>query len=704
MTARGVGLVTLWCVAIALVAFSLLYEGAPDSAPGGNAVPVEESPTPAPVDAAGLDSLSPGRAPVLVDVQEDPIAELPAEVPEGHIRIQGAVVVVDGEGIEHPREDGEMSLGVLRADRRAGTMVDVSVAGGSFTVDVPVEHRVSVVAAVLGGRPARPARADYEPIPVEERMVMRLGWAATVVLRVVDAATGLDLDGITCVVTESWGRAHPGTYALEDRRVANGRSPLELSLDDEEGNAGWQEELCVRATGYAWERVKIDYARSSHLRVELRPAGGLDVSIVGELPAPRRVHGAIRVRDDDHLPALRLRRTRPPISDADLEAQLDQVMEALAKMSDEQLRGQPRPTRAHMREMIVHSLLEDDGGELVVDTAIRTPRSVSLAGILPGEYSVSVELGNSWGTPLVLGEATVQVDAGVRSQVTLYLKPPPERAPVPLAGTLVLPEAWVEPGLTLWFEPIEMPGASSADRRQVRLSEMQPDAAVSGLYRWKVPPVVPGRYKVSSFGLPVAWVVDTGPHGNEAAEIEVGEPVDVSLRVVESRSGHPVEGVEVHWHGVRPDGVLGGSLDRAEWDPERTVYAFRAPAGHVKVRIPMPQYTVEPPGIFDVQAGVADLLVRVRRHTGVVLFLEHEGEAVPWDDFNWPVGVFSGDQPVAGVRGQTAKDGSYAQVSEPGTYRIEIPEQPGYEPVPPFELDVPAETMVEHTVQLRAVR
>lgn len=698
MTKRGVGVLVAACAVLALVAL-LVWDGETDAplAPTTDAI---AEPRPESSLSVAEPNAESGRARIAAGEEVSPTA-----VPEGHRRMVGTVVVIDADGGEHLREDGSLVLAIW--DGQEGAIEEVAVVGGAFTAEVPEERQITVSSATLGGRPAH---VEDEPLPGRGPVEVQARWPATAQLRVVDALSGRDLSGITCVAFGGIGgwrsssHTHPGPYGPEDIRVEDGRSPLELTLPDGRGYVDWQDDLWVHAPGYAWARVEIDYHRLTRRRVELEPGGALEVLIVGQLPPPPPRNPWPMLDNRDDFPQLRLRRPQALPDGFDFEKRLDERMQSLAEATEGELERAPLPTRDEMRRGLLEWVDRLERGQIIAEVAVRREGPILLEGLAPGTFNLAIELGVSFDSPLVLGEAKPSVEAGGRSRVTVHVEPPPERHEVPLAGTFFLPEAWGNHDVSLWFEPMDLAGRTGADNRSIALSDMDADPSVPGLYRWDVGPVAPGRYQVWSHELLQTWVVDTGPSGNQAVEIEVGAPVEVRVRV-EDESGRPVDDIEVLWWVERPAGVNGGNLGGARWDEEERIATFRAPAGKVQLTTHTPHYTATGQTIFDVQPGNAELVMRVRRHFGVMMFLEHEGARVSWGDVGLhDVTLSSPSGFVDEGRGQTREDGFYLWVAEPGTYRVEIPEVPGFEPVAPFEVVVPAGTIAEHTVQLRLPR
>jgi len=216
--------------------------------------------------------------------------------------------------------------------------------------------------------------------------------------------------------------------------------------------------------------------------------------------------------------------------------------------------------------------------------------------------------------------------------VTVRVEPPTERTPVPLSGTFFVPPAWKKSRFILQFEPIDVLGKTPDMQRSLSRSNMTRDPATPSFHHWDAGLVVPGRYGVKCPTLAMQWVVDTGPNGNRNVEIVVGPPVDVSVQVIEDGTGRSVEKTNVFWNASRPEGVSGGSLGRARWNRTKKRHEFRAAAGKIEVQVLNREYTTTSDRVFDVHPNNKDIVIRVRRASGIVLFLKHGETAIPWDE------------------------------------------------------------------------
>jgi hypothetical protein len=195
------------------------------------------------------------------------------------------------------------------------------------------------------------------------------------------------------------------------------------------------------------------------------------------------------------------------------------------------------------------------------------------------------------------------------------------------------------------------------------------------------------------------WVVDTGTNGNRNADIVVGEPVDMAVELLDEATGRPIEDASVRAEGdARWWG--GGGLGSA-WNAKTKRYEFRVPAGKVEVYVDG-WYSTVGDATFDVSPNQREFVVRARRDFGIDLILVSGAARIPWaDETRLLVSVERLDKQAA-VSGTGVGPDSALRLAlrEPGTYQVTIPDQPGFEPVLPFEVAVRTGEFTRHEVRL----
>ena len=619
----------------------------------------------------------------------------PKAVQADRMRVQGTIVVVDANGDTHQKEDGELHIRLTNPTAmNAGIAeeADVLVRNGAFSFTASPHNKIEIDSATLGGRPTRLSESS---IQVRNMIELRATWSAPTTLRVVDGEHGLDLTEITVVAVSNWlssNRSHPGIYTPQDVRIAGGRSPLQL-IGPEPRLMRSEEVLWIHSPGYAWAQLTVNHKNATERKVELHRGGTLRVRLEGRLSMERAAPG----EEAPTEPRIRLR--KHPVQSGH-EAGTLAAIDSLAKAHDAK-HWQPRPTSAELRTMIEQGAARTHLREVFVDAKAQLREPIVLKGIAPGCYAITVEIGSDRDSPLILGETTVTVVAGAIQRAIVDVSPPTAPTPVPLSGTFFLPSAWAEPLASLSFAPLDLPGKTSRDTRHISLQQMKPDHAARGLYRWDAGLVAPSRYEVNCYALNLRWVIDTGPSGNSRAEFRASAPIHVSVRVREEATGRWIEDANVLW-GTN---ARGGSRSRATWDPTKRNYGFRAVSGIVRIGVFSTKYSMVGKCVFDVQPGSRDFVLGVRRNCGTVLRLKHNETPIPWDDSQSDPIISTPEGAIANhISGKSPSHGMRITVDKPGSYQVTVPDQPGFDPIPPIHITISAGEFIEHWIQLRRHR
>ena len=206
-------------------------------------------------------------------------------------RLHGTIVVFGGGqfigyALEHAREDGLLTLEALDGD--TPSEVEVSVTGGAWSLEIEPDARYRVVRATLG---ARLTRVDDAPILLASDAPIALSarWVTDVLLHVVDAELGIELDAVDVLVQESWEARwdYPTAASLENALITGAPSPVLIEV-----NSG-RFRVRVRARGYSWADIELDLDQGAERTVKLSPAASLvviaDVDAI-ELPVQVRLY------------------------------------------------------------------------------------------------------------------------------------------------------------------------------------------------------------------------------------------------------------------------------------------------------------------------------------------------------------------------------------------------------------------------------
>jgi hypothetical protein len=131
------------------------------------------------------------------------------------------------------------------------------------------------------------------------------------------------------------------------------------------------------------------------------------------------------------------------------------------------------------------------------------------------------------------------------------------------------------------------------------------------------------------------------------------------------------------------------------------VFDFRWPPGRVRLGV-IGGFRIAGSFDFDVASGANDLELRMRRGCGASIRLLDAGTPRAWD-----AATFAGSTAIRLEEPADSHrwcDGDVLtwHFAEPGLWRLAFPPIPGFEPLPPLDVDVPADHFLERA--LEAVR
>ena len=732
-----VALVLVLVVALAAtVGWKLLHPGsdagsapATDPANGAETTTQIELPAPAPMpSAAPVTALDPSRT------AED-VTWWSKRSKEPHpksIPIDGVVIVTDAQGIDHREESGTLRLAWFNAPHDDTGEIPLSdipvgrpteeliVTAGRFHVDVPKERRLGVQKLVVGGRPAL---FEGEPMFVVARrpVTIRARWIDGIKLHVIDATTKVELDDVTVARAGDDVHSistHPGAPASIETVVDHVASPLVVTPVVEELVVGLRATLFVRAAAHAWARVEFDFAQFTEKTVELDPAATLIVTIEGELPrrAPpppslKQVAGRVFGGDSPSAspsgevgPTLCL---REPSDDPTFDDQVMNALHSFDELKPADFPGGRKPTLDEYRQMI-----EAERGTYEVSRNLGTlhlsqPAVVGetrIESLPPGEFVVSIELGDEAKTLLVADRAPARLAAGETTRVTLLLAAVATPAPVSLAGTIFIPAGWRANELVLRIRPLDLVGRTDADERFVALKEMVALPDRPGWFRWSAGAVLPATWEFDVEGASYTHAEKIGASGNDHVELKLAEPATLIVHVVDAASGQPVElkwlrfiaAFADHWSGPYCTADL-------HYDAAHARYTGLVPVGTGNLE-PLGEWdwtTDETVAPLEIHAGEQAVTFRVHRTCGVLVALACAGAKVAWpEDLGLEVKIEPVDAAGRYLFTDTRDGLPRLGVAQAGRYKVTLPEIPGYAPIAPFEVDVPAGMFVTRTVNL----
>ncbi|MFP8871451.1 MAG: hypothetical protein VCB43_08495, partial [Myxococcota bacterium] len=466
------------CVAFAVSLAALLYAiggGQEPRAPQGSGSSSVQpaSPSAAHLGAATDDSDSAQSGQPRTDAS--PSTSLGA--PTLASRLHGTIVVFGGgqfigNARKHAREDGLLTLEALDGDTKSE--VEVSVAGGVWSLEIEPGVRYRIVRATLG---ARLTRVEDAPILLASEVPIALTarWVTDVRLHVVDAELGIELVDVDVIVQKSWEARwdYPTAASLESALITGAPSPVLIEVDS------GRFRVRVRARGYSWADVEIDFDQGAERTVKLSPAASLvviaDVGVI-EQPVQVRLYPGGWDNPDPAFVGLDL------------------------------VPGQP-------------TVFEN---------------------LSTGDHQIRVEFGYWRDPPMILAQQEVTLIAGERKTVTLTKD---ARLVVPrtaaLSGTLELPAGAADFPIEIQIRPGYGPGWRSSDKQRIPLLRMQ--ALGDGkTYRWHAGEVSSGRVNLIVHPMQVSVVIDLLPVANREVHLEVPELAHVHVHAVDKSNAKPL--------------------------------------------------------------------------------------------------------------------------------------------------------------------
>lgn len=586
--------------------------------------------------------------------------EAPEHIEPAPELLRGSVVLLDAAGAVVPRPNGTLKLISWRENARGGygTHVDTPVVDGEWSV--PLERfegasHLGIDKAELDSEPAIiDSPADKLALPLSGPLEIRARTYPSSILHVVDASTGQDLSGISLLEASRWPREddiHPG---MDPRKRVLGReltSPIDLVEVLPRQKRHGNRTLLVGATGHAWTSTEVDFRKGGVRHVELEPGGELEIQLVGHDPSSG---STLRFRPEN--------------------------------------RQQSRP--------ILNVPL--DGDDLVL-----------LKGMGEGSLDASVEIGDWFENPVVLGRATVTVRAGALSRASIQLVPPPQASWARLEGRVFLPKEWgierarsgisplragMLPRIMLKLMGTPLEGFDDRQMLDLRVVEPSTRAGMEELH-WVHDRVQVGRYELGLHEPSYSIVIEVPPEGLRNVVLEVPPPVELLVEVLDKSTGEPIETDALKWNSKRPVGVSGGSLEPAELDPDTGLLRILAPA--TETELMLWDWGYKPfSETVDLRPGPRRHTIRLEQAPQMEITLVDEGTAVPF-----PQSSHSRPTAVEGSEGRVtlSSTGSFKwvfQVSEPGTYVFEPPPIAGYAPLPEQRIDVELGKVTQHVIEL----
>ncbi|MBL8858146.1 MAG: hypothetical protein JNL28_06575 [Planctomycetes bacterium] len=557
---------------------------------------------------------------------------IPVSRDDPQIRLHGSIVVSDENGIEHSTQDGTLVLELRQGSETLSLQTPVSA--GRWSIDAPSCDQARVMSATLGGRrAAADATYSFTPIPADRNLDLRVHWLYGPLLHVRDAHTRQELTQVVVECGLGLSRANSQDCARPAGMVlssASGPSPLAILPEElaRSAFAGTETFITVRVRvpDYAWGFAQIDLTRSSEVFVDLLPAAGLDVDVIGDASA---LSANLRVRS--------------------------------------------RVERA-----------------IILDEALAGRTQVAIDGLSPGRFTVSVEFGPAWENPQVLTSAEVELIAATRVHLQLQptASPPVQRAD--MSGELWIPREWnVDPStLIARLDDKHVPEDDRSLWLSLRASKQTPTfdtfqwearRAIVGHY----------EFTLHSPELPFVASAELGVEGLKGVRFEVAPPTTVRVSWVDAERGDPLRPELVLWSPRNFRGPWTGACSQAEFDPRINAFEFRAPVGTIHVLAgALPSGYLRSDETAVLVPGVNEFRWKLQRAHGIVIRLmdgERPVTARQVATFELEPFESSGKQ----VDQYFGERETYLAVSSAGRHRLKIVhELQGFLPVPDRIVDI----------------
>lgn len=354
--------------------------------------------------------------------------------------------------------------------------------------------------------------------------------------------------------------------------------------------------------------------------------------------------------------------------------------------------GRGAAARLHLRQMDAEVRPPD------IDVPIDDREGFSFDGLLPGEYRVTAEMGRWFEERLVIGAVRITVLAGERVHAELPLAAVPQAASVPLAGLVLVPVEWRQERFSLILSPL---GALAAEAQLVIDAEqMEMLGGNPALFRFDAGMVDTGRYRAEVRPFQYSDVLLVGDAGAADVRIQVPPPGEVVVRLVDASSGAPVAVPRMNWSYQGPAEPQSSEFTSVDANDDG-IFRFLAPQGPVELRIWEEglQFVSEK---IEVRPGLNDIRLTMTVACGVEFELYDGADRLPW-----PQGLHVELEEPGGDGAATSWTwldfGMRIVVSHAGGYRLTLGEVPGYQPIPPQELQIRPGMMLRHDVLLTRV-
>lgn len=582
-----------------------------------------------------------------IEALAEPRDVSPAPTDETHSpeSAESARTALNAEAATQPAGDGLLDLtgtltlvepsGRRRADVDGGVVLEVHDPEGSYQHDyfevtdgrwsarVPSTVRLSYVGAYVDGHPASPIGDGTIALSAKQVDLEAVPWPRTN-LRVIEAATGLDLDQVELRWSDFGhmpeARCHPGEAGEGQIRRTGLSSPFEVELPGP-ALADTTMRLWVTAPGLAWKHVDVLLSAGGTRTVALEAGGDLEVFPSGPRPG-------------------------------------SPWLVALVECS-----GEP-PTP----------------GSTVAWQAAAPGELTRLDRLAPGTYIVRAILSTL--RPGLSGSSkNFEIRAGEVTRVSLPLVQPDPGPRVHLRGSLT----WNEftPTGDLVIEPVWW--ATAQENVVLRPQDMTPDPDRPLKLHWDAGEVFCGEYLAIHDGAGLRQRFDTGTGSDFRIELTLPQQVALIVRVLDAWDGRPLPEARVSWALQRTDDHS-YKVWTQEADPaEPGLLRCEVPAVPLVLEVAAAGRTTQRQDVTPQRDGTLELEVRLLRESGLRVRLL-EGDAVIPGLYARPRILDPSGERVISIDWDTGRT-AVKILLDPGDYRLSFTEL-GADWRPPGWIDV----------------
>ncbi|MEM1450013.1 MAG: hypothetical protein AAF957_17130 [Planctomycetota bacterium] len=342
-------------------------------------------------------------------------------------------------------------------------------------------------------------------------------------------------------------------------------------------------------------------------------------------------------------------------------------------------------------------LFSSDQGVPLCEIELRGRSELLLDALPPNGYDVRVELGPWYDDPILLAREEVEVLAGPATPVTLVLEQVDAVQTAQLAGTFILPPAWEDERPKLSLQRLTTSKTGANKYMMIRDGEFDAVDGMPGHFRFQRKLLETGRYELSYGEFDAKLIFDLPPEGRSDIVFEIGEPVALTVRVVDAATGADVTDVEtISWSVTWPEGAWSGRSSSASRDEATGLFELRVPRGPIDIST-----FGDWSGSTEIPLATDGLraTLEVRQRSSAVIELRSGDQVLPWPSgVRWEVTAVEGEGRYNSSG--TAGEERWFGVSEPGMYRVVIPPIDGFEPHEPIEIELVEGKRVRAVVEL----